>query len=182
MTRNIRTFLPVTGEPTALTRAFEGDPQRWLPTARHEGADRFRLEAYAGSLSRPVTATVGAPWRAGRTRWRAVAWEPVDPQDGQPAAFDRFLPTLEGELGLHLRRGGPATLVFAVRYDPPGGPLGSAVDALALSRVARSTVDRFLEEVAARLTAEAVMIAPPLTSGSAAGNLPEEHRTGAVEA
>jgi len=180
VTRNIRTFLPLVGEPTALALAFESDPQRWLPAARQEGAHRWRLEARAGSLSRPVLVTVGTPWRAGRTRWRSVAWTPVDPQDGEPTTLDRFLPTLEGELGVHLRRGGPATLMFDVRYEPPGGPFGSAADALALSRVARGTVERFLEEVAPRLTAEAILLAPAGPRRSAAGDLPDEHRTGAV--
>ncbi len=175
MPRSVRTFLPVVGDPTSLARAFDGDPQRWLPAARQEGPSRWRIKAHAGSLSRPVMVTIGPPWRASRTYWRTVSWDPVDPQDGAPTALDRFLPTLDGELGLHLRRGGPATLVLDARYQPPGGALGEAVDALALSRVARGTVERFLEDVAARLAAEALLVAPAGPNGerSAARDLPE---------
>ncbi len=185
MTRSVRTFLPVVGDADALAEAFEGDPGRWLPAARHEGAGRWRVTAHAGSLSRPVAVSVGAPWRAGRTRWRSLSWDPVDPEGGS-ATVDRFLPSLDGEVGLHLRRGGPATLVLDARYQPPGGTLGAAADAIALSRVARTTVERFLEEAAARLAAEAVLLGPTAVHGaggrgaSAARDLPEHDGAGAV--
>lgn len=187
MARSIRTFLPAVGDPAALARAFDGDPERWLPASRQEGPTVWRLTAYAGSLSRPVLVTVGAPWHAGRTRWRTVSWDPVD-HDGEATHFDRLLPSLDGELGLHLRRGGPVTLLLDARYQPPGGSVGSAVDALALSRVARRTVERFLEDVAAKLAAEAMLIGPPRNGDrpaaaatvSGAGDLPDEHRAGAV--
>lgn len=182
MARSIRTFLPVVGEPAVLAKAFEGDPSRWLPAARQEGPDRWRFVAHAGTLSRPVIASVGSPWRAGRARWRSLAWEPIDAGDGAPATLDRFLPSLDGELGIHLRRGGPATLMLDARYDPPGGALGAAVDAVALSRVARGTVERFLADVVARLSAEAVLLGPvtPPKPESPTGDLPHHDRTGAV--
>lgn len=187
MVRSVRTFLPAVGDPAALARAFDGDPQRWLPAARQEGSDSWRITAQAGSLSRPVLATVGSPWRAGRTRWRTLRWDPVH-DEGGTTGLDRFLPSLDGELGLHLRRGGPSTLLLDARYHPPGGSVGAAVDALALSRVARDTVERFLEEVVARLTAEALLLGHPTpsqtsaTQSSATGDLPEDHRAGTVPA
>lgn len=180
MARSVRTFLPAVGDPNALARAFDGDPQRWLPAARQEGANTWRLTAYAGSFSRPVLATIGSPWRAGRTRWRTLTWDPVD-EGGDTSGLDRLLPSLDGELGLHLRRGGPSTLLLDARYHPPGGTVGAAVDALALSRVARDTVERFLEEVVAKLTAEALLIGPPPVKGvSPARDLPHDHRAGPV--
>ena len=181
MPRSVRTFLPAVGDPAALGRAFDGDPQRWLPRARQEGPDTWRLTVFAGSLSRPVLVRVGAPWRAGRTHWRTLSWDPVDP-DGESSAFDRLLPSLDGELGLHLRRGGPATVVLDARYNPPGGTVGVAVDALALSRVARATVERFLEDVNSKLAAEALLTgtAPVVRAPSPAGDLPDHHRAGTV--
>lgn len=134
------------------------------------GADRWLTTVHAGSLSRTVTANVGEPWRAGRTHWRSLVWDPVDPE-GEPARLDRFLPSLDGEIGLHLRHGGQATLVLDARYQPPGGALGAAADAIALSRVARTTIERFLEDVAAQLAAEAVLIGPAgLTAESSANS------------
>lgn len=157
MARTIRTFLPVVGDPTALSDAFTGDPQRWLPGSRRDGPDTWLLLLRAGALSRTVRATVGEPWRAGGTRWRSLSWDPV-PAGGEPGAIDRLLPSLDGELGLHVQPGGAVTLVFDARYLPPGGALGDAVDAVAMSRVARGTVERFLEELTAALGSEALLI------------------------
>lgn len=166
MVRSVRTFLPVSGEPAALASAFENDPARWLPAARHEGRGTFTMTVRAGNLTRPVTACVGHPWRAGATRWRTLTWDPVGPQ-GDSAALERLLPSLDGELGLHVEPQGRVTLVLDARYQPPGGPIGVAADAVALRRIAQGTVERFLADVAARLAAEALLIGD--------GELPPNH-------
>jgi hypothetical protein len=155
--RSVRTFLPVVGQPAALAAAFEDDPQRWLPAARRTGSDAWMLTLKAGALSRSVAAAIGRPWRAGATRWRTLTWDPIT-DDGDPSTVDRLLPSLDGELGLHLEPSGRVTLVLDARYQPPGGAFGDAVDAVALRRIARLTVERFLEEVSARLAAEALLI------------------------
>ena len=157
MTRTIRSFLPIVGDPVALATAFDGDPLRWLPGARRDGPDGYLLAVRAGSLTRCVRASVGAPWRAGATRWRSLRWDPVS-EDGDPAALDRLLPGLDGELGLHIEPAGRITVLLDARYRPPGGTFGAAVDAVGLRRVAQSTVERFLEDVAARIAAEALLL------------------------
>jgi hypothetical protein len=159
MSSNVRAFLPVVGDVAGLVQAFEGDPRPWLPSARREGADRWLLTVRAGSFSRTVRAAVGAPWRAGTTYWRSVSWDPL-PGEHEAVALERFLPSLDGELGLHTDPGASSTLVFDARYQPPGGVLGAAVDAVALHRVARHTVERFVETVAAGLAAEAALHGP----------------------
>jgi hypothetical protein len=158
VSRSIRTFLPVPGDPAAVAAAFGGDPLRWLPQARREGPGRFAMVLHAGAFTRNVSTRLGQPWRAGTTQWRAVSWDPIgDP--GEAAPTERFLPSFDGELGLHLQRGGQVTLILDGRYRPPGGALGAAVDTALLHRVARSTTERFLEDVAARLAAEALLVA-----------------------
>jgi hypothetical protein len=157
---NVRAFLPVVGDTAGLVGAFEGDPRPWLPSARREGADHWLLTVRAGSLSRTVRATIGSPWRAGTTFWRSIRWDPV-PGEREAVSVERFLPSLDGELGLHAEPGGVSTLVFDARYQPPGGALGAAFDAVALHRVARHTVERFVEVVAAGLAAEAALYAVP---------------------
>jgi hypothetical protein len=157
VSRSVRTFLPVPGDPNTLATAFGGDPLRWLPQARREGPGRFSLAVRAGAMSRPVRAKLGQPWRAGTTLWRSLSWDPVG-EVGEPAPLERFLPSFDGEVGLHLQREGQVTLILDGRYRPPGGSLGIAADAALLHRVARSTLERFLEDVAARLAAEALLV------------------------
>ena len=157
VSRTIRSFLPLVGDPVSLATAFDGDAMRWLPGARRDGPDAYVMAVRAGSLTRSVRAQVGAPWRAGATRWRSLRWDPVA-EDGDPATIDRLLPGLDGELGLHLESAGRVTLLLDARYRPPGGSLGVAVDSIGLHRVALATVERCLEDIAARLAAEALLL------------------------
>ncbi len=159
MPRSVRVFLPVTGDPEGLASAFDDDPIRWLPAARPDGPRRYVLTLRAGSLHREVRASVGSPWRAGDTHWRALSWDPIG-DDGESGLMDRFLPSLDGELGLHLGGTTHATLVLDARYRPPGGALGEAIDASMLRRVSRATVERFLESITPRLAAEALLRGP----------------------
>jgi hypothetical protein len=158
VTRSIRTFLPVPGDPAAVASAFSGDPLRWLPQVRREGPGRYAMVLHAGAFTRSVTARLGQPWRAGTTQWRSVSWDPIG-EFGEAAPTERFLPSFDGELGLHLQRLGQVTLILDGRYRPPGGALGAAADTALLHRVARGTTERFLEDVAARLAAEALLVA-----------------------
>jgi hypothetical protein len=168
--------LPVVGDPPALIRAFEGDPARWLPRSRRTGPDGFVVTLRAGSFTQQVTATIGAPWRAGATRWRTLSWEPMASQ-GTTRGVERLLPSLDGELGLHIESGRRVTLVFDGRYQPPGGAVGTAVDMVALSRVADATIQRLISDIVARLSAEATLL-----SRSTHGHTPDQHRPTPIRA
>jgi hypothetical protein len=152
---SIRTFLPVVGDPETLARLFAGDPTTWLKPTHREGPDLYAVTLRGGGIRRPALASVGSPWRSATTTWRTLTWDPVA-DDGSPTTVDRLLPSLDGELGLHID-GERVTLILDARYRPPGGPLGAAVDLVALRRVARNTIERFLEDVVAQLGAAAVL-------------------------
>jgi len=171
--RSVRTFLPVVGDPAAVAAAFDDDPARWLPGARRDGHDCYTIALRAGAFTRTVRARVGAPWFAGETRWRSLAWDSTG-DDGDPEVVDHLLPALDGELGLHIQPG-RVTLLLDGRYRPPGGALGEAFDSAALHRLARTTVERFLEEVTARLGGEALLLddGPVI---SLPGHRPDHHR------
>ena len=155
MPSTIQTFLPMTGDPLALVAAFEGDPETWVRGSRRDGtADRWLVVLHAGALHRTVRLHVGDPWRAGSVRWRSLSWDPVG-AGGDTAATDRLLPSFDGELGLHLGGDRRATLVLDGRYQPPGGRFGSAVDTIALHRLARSTATSLVATTAATLSARA---------------------------
>ncbi len=149
--RSVRAFLPTAGDPDELALAFVGSPEGWLPEAELRGPDRWSMCLHAGGLSRTVRARVGDPWSSGRTLWRSLSW---DPAEGTSDSLARLLPACDGELGLH-RIEHLVTLIFDGRYRPPGGQLGVAMDALALSRVAQGTIDRLVVDVAARLSTAA---------------------------
>ena len=153
MARELRAFQPLEGDAAALGAAFESDGTAWLPTAAGpEGT--LLISVRAGGIERHARTTLGTPWHASRTTWRALSWEPVggDVDTPQPV---RVLPTLDGELGLHVDESGRPTLVLDARYQPPGGLFGAAMDAVALHRVARATAENLLRDVGAGLRAVA---------------------------
>lgn len=176
MARSVRTFLPVVGDPATLTRAFEGDPARWLPASRRTGPDEYIVALRAGSMTQQVVATIGSPWRSGATRWRSLSWEPTG-LDRTPRTVDRLLPSLFGELGLNIEAYDRATLIFDGRYEPPGGALGTAVDVVAMNRVADVTIQRLVGGITARLSAEATLL-----GGSGKGNAPRDHGSASLGA
>ena len=173
MSSSVRTFLPISGEPATLVEAFEGDPGRWLPDSRRDGPSHWVAPVRAGTLRHPVRVEVGDSWRSGTTVWRRLAWEPTTPE-GEAGLIERALPSLESEVGLHRQQDGCCTLVVDAWYDPPGGAIGAAADVVALRRVARRTVDTFLQAVAARLSAEALLVdlgSPEDEDGQATGTV-----------
>jgi hypothetical protein len=153
---SVTVFQPLQGDPELLDAAFAADPGSWLPDATPAG-DGWRATVHAGALSQTVDVTVGQRWRAGSTSWRTVSWTPV-PEHPERRSLHRVLPVLDGELALHVA-GPRTTLALEARYQPPGGALGAAADAVALHRVARSTVERLLADVA-RLLADAAQTTP----------------------
>ena len=163
-------FLPVAGDGRALGDAFAASTDQWLPRPRHVGPDHWQIIVHGGPWSRPVVAAVGAPWTAGTTMWRTLSWEPVA-ADSDAIPIEPLLPALEGEIGLDLRDNGSVTLILAARYHPPGGSLGALLDHTAMHRVARRTLRRFLADVSAGLTAEAMLSA---TSAGSQGDPPAD--------
>jgi hypothetical protein len=57
---------------------------------------------------------------------------------------------LDAELGLNVDDG-RLTLILDGRYDAPGGRIGELVDAVAMGRIARRTLERLLVAIAANL-------------------------------
>lgn len=156
MSRSLRSFLPLDADPADAVAVFRDDPQLWLPDGRHAGPDRWVLSVGPAGFSHPVTLTIGSPWQVGRTWWRSWCWEPLGGTEGSP---NRLLPRLDAELGLAVRPNAHATLILDGRYDPPGGRIGEAVDAVALGRLATSTADRLLRDISVPLRAAPATVA-----------------------
>lgn len=151
MARSVRVFLPVQADSKALAVVFASDPAIWLPSPRRDGDDaQLAIPVRAGGIARTVRTDVGDAWQRGTTWWRTIDWDPVS-DTGDAGGINRFLPSFSGEIGLHTNGEAHATLILDGAYDPPGGVLGTAVDAVGLRRVARSTMTRFAADVAAKL-------------------------------
>jgi hypothetical protein len=99
-----------------------------------------------------------------------IRWDPV-PGEREAVSVERFLPSLDGELGLHAEPGGVSTLVLDARYQPPGRgtrSVGRSTRCPAPGRTQhRGTVRR---DVAAALAAEATLYAVPMQAGSQAAH------------
>jgi len=65
-----------------------------------------------------------------------------------------FFPSMEASLRLYPLSRHETQIELYGAYRPPLGPVGTALDALLLHRVAEAAVLRFVEDVAARINAE----------------------------
>lgn len=72
-----------------------------------------------------------------------LEWEAVT----APALF----PFMKAELSIYPLTGTETQLDFGGLYEPPLGPLGRAINAVAGHRIAEASVHRFIDEVAAYL-------------------------------
>ena len=85
------------------------------------------VEENAGAMSDPLTRL--------RLEWRAAK---------MPALF----PFMQAELAIYPLTSTETQLDFSGMYEPPLGPLGKALNAVALHRIAESSVHRFVADVA----------------------------------
>lgn len=73
------------------------------------------------------------------------------PVEWKAAQRPGLFPVMEGVLSVYPLTATETQLDFSGRYDPPLGPLGDALDAVALHRVAEASVHRFVKDVAHHL-------------------------------
>jgi hypothetical protein len=181
MLRDLRVFQPLDGPAERLTQVFAADPSVWLPAASTAAKDTWRLPVHAGSWSRDVITRLGEPWHVTRTTWRRLSWEPVA-GGSDTASVTRVLPRLTGELGVHVDITDRATLIIDAHYQPPGGLIGAAADAVALHRIARLTGERLLQDIGRGLMAAARASPPALTQPAPGPGAGPEETTGTPHA
>lgn len=130
----------------ALEAVLREGPERWFPEfAMEEGhaTGVLRYRQAGRHIERQVVVEAGPVQRFAygvtvRLEWRA-------------ARHAELYPELEGHL--RLERGQPAgsRLRFDARYAPPAGQVGVAVDRALMHRVARASVEDFVDRVASAL-------------------------------
>lgn len=69
----------------------------------------------------------------------------------EAAKAARLFPLMRGQLAAYPLSGTETQLDFTGRYDPPLGPLGTALDAMVGHRIAEASVHRFITDVATYL-------------------------------
>ena len=148
---SLTAFLPVAGDPEELRDIFSQDAHLWLPDGRQLSEERSAVVVHGADSARTVVVTVGQPWTAGRTLWRALSWEAFGDADSRRDVV-AVPSTLDAEIGLYTAADA-ASLVLDGRYPlPPRQRIGTE-ELSSLQRVAQSAANRFLEEVVARLSA-----------------------------
>lgn len=140
-----------TSRTADVTRNFKGSAGDWLSESVRRSGQAWQVELRLGRLRQPVVASVGDPWIDGDTVWRSLGWTPVRVTNGYQPVSDRRLPSFTGQLGLRQEEGGQV-LVLSGSYDPPGGPVGTALDTLFLRKVAEITGLQLLGDISDRLS------------------------------
>lgn len=148
----MRTHLSVTREldtdPWPVVEHFLRSPSLWLPLPARPIDGVHVVTIRLAPLLHTVRATVGDPWTLTDTISRRLAWVPSD-ASGNPV-HTSALPCFDGRIRIrHGDRTATASLVGS--YQPPGGPLGTAMDRALLHRSGDATARAFLDDVVARL-------------------------------
>jgi hypothetical protein len=132
----------------AVWTALLDDPGRWLPApATPLDVGTWRSTLGVGPVSHTAAIRLGEAAMVGAACRRSLTWEPIR---GDLEQHARNLPDLTGMLAA-TRGADGLFLELAGDYVPPGGAVGVRLDAVALHRVAESTAQRFVGEIAARL-------------------------------
>ncbi len=153
MAGKLALWIPLDADVDALLETFRDDPARWLPQPAHpRGPGHWALVAHAGTVVRTVTCMIGEPATDRTTVTRIMSWR-ADPERGRGPAR-RLFPSLRGALVLRAAPEG-ADLHLQATYRRPAGSIGAALGPAQVYRLANAAATRFLQDVAARLLAEA---------------------------
>ena len=151
--REVRSYDYVNQPYERVRRALVGDPHRIFRSATRAAASRVR--SLASELRVNLAGVeVGAEIDINVTGIEETERGPTSGPatklslEWEAARHPRLFPFMSGTLSVYALTATETQLDFSGRYDPPLGPLGEALDAVALHRVAEASVRRFVEDVA----------------------------------
>lgn len=154
--RKVRSFDYVNRPYDQVREALTADPLTVFRSATRAAADRVRSLAAELRVS-VVGVEVGAEVEITVTEVEEVERGPMSTPatrihlEWQAAEHPRLFPLMNGVLAAYALTATETQLDFSGSYDPPFGPLGDALDAVAMHRVAEASVDRFVKDVAHHL-------------------------------
>jgi hypothetical protein len=115
----------------------------WADAAYRDGEElraRVGVGGKRSVIAKTVTLDVGRPVRTAHQTTVPLSWKAT----GAPGIFPQM------NADLTVARLGPdmAQLGFSGSYEPPGGPVGQAIDEALLHRIAESSVKGFVDRIA----------------------------------
>lgn len=129
--------------------ALREDLDEWAGIAYHEGESlRAKVGPGFDGLAKEVRLEIGAHEIHRKGLVYPVKWVAT----GARTLF----PTLSADLVLSHVGPTQTRIVFDGTYEPPLGPLGRAIDRVALRRIAESTVKGWVDRIVLALEAETV--------------------------
>jgi hypothetical protein len=115
----------------------------WADAAYRDGEEiraRVGIGGKRGVIAKTVTLDVGRPVRTPHQTTIPLSWRAT----GAPGLF----PQMNADLTV-ARLGPDMTQIgFSGSYEPPGGPVGQAIDGALLHRIAESSVKGFVDRIA----------------------------------
>lgn len=154
--REVRSFEYVNQPFERVREALLADPAGTFRSATRAAADRahsvasaLRVNIGGVDVATEIDITVGeaeeSPRRLGRPQSLCIPieWEAVK----RPQLF----PLMRAELSVYPLTGTETQLDFSGSYEPPLGPVGSAIDAAVGHRIAEASVHRFVADLAHHL-------------------------------
>ena len=151
--REVRAFDYVNHPYEGVRALLVAEPLEVFRSATRAAADRVR------SLASELRVNVGGVEVGAEIEISVVEVEEVERgPTGRPATrlrlnweaarHKRLFPLMDGVLAVYGLTSTETQLDFSGHYDPPLGPLGDALDAAVLHRVAEASVHRFVQDVA----------------------------------
>jgi len=159
--RDVRAFDYVNQPYEKVREALSGDALEIFRNATQAAASRahtvatgLRVNIGGIEVGAPIEITVsgvdedaqapitGRPIPGEATRLH-LEWE--------AANAPRLFPLMKGDLSVYALTATETQLDFAGEYQPPLGPFGSAIDALAGHKIAEASVHRFVTDIASYL-------------------------------
>jgi len=129
--------------------ALHHDLAEWAGVAYHEGESlRAKIGPAVEGLAKEVRLEVGAHEVHRKGLVYPIKWIATGAQT--------LFPTMSADLVLSHVGPSQTRIIFDGTYEPPLGPLGRAIDRVALRRVADSTVKRWVDRIAMALEVESV--------------------------
>jgi len=155
MSREIRSYDYVNHPYEAVRNALSADAPAVFRSATKAAADRARsvaaeLRVNIGAIEVGTDINIAVK-KIEETTWEGGLVVTGIELEWEASAMPGLFPIMRGQLAIYPLTSTETQLDFFGTYDPPLGPVGKALNAVAGHRIAEATVHRFVGDVAGYL-------------------------------